>query len=130
MIQKGHHLYQIICDSLKVRFLRTNLFVPGNELTVAKFVGLKVNDVFFPSRLNYIENYHYRGEIPSLTNYFALTDNQNTMQRKIAYHKTLVKSCKQWCFVKELFEYCDFLLWTLSHSMLIFIKECFVFKKI
>jgi hypothetical protein len=115
---------------MNLRFLRSNSFFPGNEFQLAETFDLKFEPFYFPESFNVPQNFNYCGQVPDVTYFYSLFDNELIKHNKQIFVQNLRANSYKWNFQRELNRYCDEKVLILLYVCNQFIKDCFDFEMV
>lgn len=132
VLKNGSHILLIEISSLRLRFLASNNYIPGNIYTMSEQFNVLYTKHFFPvqfftDKQKFVEFFHYKGKIVSFHSFFSEFDDVKTLSEKQMFHTSFCNL--DWDFQKELITFSHQKLFILISCFVSFLKEFFLLQK-
>ena len=75
VVRKGSQVILLTIEEMKLRFLTSNTFLPGNEKDLCKHFNLPCANAFFPKSFLSLANLQYIGTPPDFSYYSNLGES-------------------------------------------------------
>jgi hypothetical protein len=128
VIQNGRSILFMELKSLNLRFLRSNSFFTGTEIQLSKTFSLNIEPFYFPESFNVPTNFNYCGNIPDVSYFYSILDDESTKTQKELFVFNLKNLKYKWNLQRELLRYCDEKTLILLQVCTQFVIDCFEFE--
>ena len=126
IIRKGKNIILLEIPEFQIRFLASNNYVAGNEVSLAQQFGINFKKKLFPEAFLLKDNFSYVGKVPLFEYFCSILDfsfKESEVRQYINEHGQ-----DEWNFKQKITEYFDQKVKLLLESFLEFIRQSFNFQ--
>ena len=126
IIRKGKNIILLEIPEFQIRFLASNNYVAGNEVSLAQQFGINFKKKLFPEAFLLKDNFSYVGTVPLFEYFCSILDfslKESEVRQYINEHGE-----DEWNFKQKITEYFDQKVKLLLESFLEFIRQSFNFQ--
>ena len=130
IVRNGKNIYLVSLPHLKIKFIRINNYLSGNEFDIAKQFNVPFENHFFPEKFNIKSNFEYCGPIPESHYFFNFTDSTQEITSKQEFIDLMKNNNSEWNFKDQLFHNTDLKVKLLTIATLTFLKNCLTLQNL